>query len=220
MHLRAQVSLFTVSALPKDTIVNTFHFNTDTGSTGNFDTIVSRLDTLYSALGSYISTIMNGQARVKIYDLEDQEPRTPVHDATFTYVPDGGPTMPADVAICLSYQAATVSGESPRRRRGRLYLGHPNDACRGPVNGADITVHTNARNAIAAQFDALASAVDPKWAVFSPTTAGPSLGLNGAYTEEQLAPAFNDVTNGWIDDRFDTQRRRGATPTTRTLWSV
>lgn len=219
MFLRCQVTLNTVSALPKDQIVNTYHFNSDTSDPGNFDAILLRMSQLYGQLDSYMSTIMTGVATVRIYNLEDPEPRTPVFVNNIGFNPDGGPTMPADVAICCSYQAVQQSGESPRRRRGRIFFGHPNDSCRGPLVGSDITIHPNALVGISTPFDALAAEDDPRWAVFSPTTAGPPLGPNGAYTEAQLNPAFNDVTNGWIDNRFDTQRRRGGTPTARQTWT-
>jgi hypothetical protein len=48
-------------------------------------------------------------------------------------------------------------------------------------------------------------------AIFSPTT----LSSGGSIDD-----AWNDAVNVWVDDAFDTQRRRGARATTRSLGTI
>jgi len=57
-----------------------------------------------------------------------------------------------------------------------------------------------------------AGGVTAVWAVFSPTTAGPA-----PWDEATLEAATTWVTQGYIDNAFDTQRRRGTKATARSL---
>lgn len=221
--LRAQVTMPRTTAIPGDSIVNTFHFDTDVDTAVEAtygSTIQTRLNTLYTALAGYFSSILSGVCNLKIYDLQEGEPRAPIHTGTWTLTGLAAADFPAEVAVCASYYAAGASGESMRRRRGRLYFGPTNSTTRGAVVNGDVTVLASARTAINTALKALADASDPKWCVFSPTTAGAPAGGGGAYTLTQLAAAANDVAGGWCDDRYDTQRRRGADPTTRTTWTA
>lgn len=219
--LRCQVTLNSDSGLPEDVTVNTFHFDSDTPFDAAMGaTIKGRIDTFYGAIDEYLGQGLSGQGTVAIYDLEDPEPRTPVYEAALAGFAPATSAMPSQVAVCLSYQADGESGEPQRRRRGRLYLGPlALGGTIGAMVGGDVTVLPGARTAIAAAASALASAADPKWAVFSRAEAGAPAGVDDAYTAAQLGPAFNDVTNGWVDDRHDIQRRRQHKPTVRTTWT-
>jgi len=55
----------------------------------------------------------------------------------------------------------------------------------------------------------VAGGLSVKWAVYSPTTDA----------VDTIDNAFNDVLDGWVDNAFDTQRRRGPAATTRITWT-
>lgn len=211
------------TGIPGDAVVNTFHFDTDVDTqveTTYGNTIQTRLNALYGSIAQYLSSLLTGVCNLKIYDLQEAEPRSPIHIGTWTLTGLQTADFPAEVAVCASYFAAGASGQSMRRRRGRLYFGPTNSTTRGAIVNGDVTVLATARTNINAALKTLADASDPKWCVFSPTAAGAPLGGNGAYTLTQLNNAANDVAGGWVDDRYDTQRRRGADPTTRTTWAA
>lgn len=48
------------------------------------------------------------------------------------------------------------------------------------------------------------------WCIYSPTTETQTA---------SLASSFIPIVGGWVDNAWDTQRRRGLEPTTRTTWS-
>jgi hypothetical protein len=49
--------------------------------------------------------------------------------------------------------------------------------------------------------------VDVQWCVYSPTTPG------------DMSDKFKQVTRGWIDNEWDTQRSRGLRATLRNGWA-
>lgn len=203
-HLKAQVSLAMVSNIPEDSPVNTWHFQGVNDSTGR-DAIIDGLTDFYDTMRLELAdTVSQNGHRIKIYDMADPEPRAPIRDQTFnlTSAPSGGPQA-AEVALCLSFQGDRVSGESQASRRGRIYF--------GPL---DTTVVDSAGRPSSAFQTKLANAGDTLmtfmlgggwtmlWCVYSPTTSS-------------LTP----VTNGWVDNAFDIQRRRGLAPTSRVTFS-
>jgi len=52
------------------------------------------------------------------------------------------------------------------------------------------------------------------WVVFSPTTAGPE-----PWSEGVLTSASPQVVGGYVDNAFDTQRRRGTDATVRVTFT-
>lgn len=220
-HYRIQCELPRSTGLPEDKVVNTFYFEGDFSAATEAAALVciGRLKTFYGAVAQYLSTLVTGVVNFKAYDLEQSEPRAPIATDTVTLTGLQTADFPAEIAVCCSFQGTPASGENQRRRRGRIYLGPTNSTTRGAIVGGDVTVLASARTNITAAMNTMADQQSPKWAVFSPTEAGPPLGTNGAYTANQLGEAFNDVTNGWVDDRYDIQRRRGAKATTRTTFT-
>jgi hypothetical protein len=112
----------------------------------------------------------------------------------------------------LSFQGAQESGANMRRRRGRLYL-PPMDTSSLSLVGGRVTVAAPTVTTIVNAADAMlnmSSTLGLQWAVFSPTT----LAETGSYDA-----AFEDVTNGWVDNEWDIQRRRGTVAQSRTLFS-
>jgi len=202
-HIKAVTQLMMTTSILDDAAVNTWHFQGLNTSVEQAD-IVAGLTDFFDTLRSYLSgkVAQNGH-RIKLYDMADPEPRAPIVDTTFNLssAPAGGP-MASEVCLCLSFQGDRVSGTPQASRRGRIYFGPldttPIDSD-GRPSSALITDLADAGNTL--RLAMIASAGTILWVVYSPTynTTTP-------------------VTNGWVDNAFDTQRRRGLAPSTKTLW--
>jgi len=201
--LRAQVILGSDSALPKDVSVNTFHFDTTVPyDTASAQSVIDRLRVFYNAIKSDLSQTLNpALCTVKIYDLSDIKPRVPREHQSLNLDLVGNSSHPREVALVLSFEAARQSGSVQRRRRNRVYLG-PLSVI-GTVSGADFRPPT-------ALLDEIASAAGT-------LKANASLGIQWVI-RSQVGNFVAPVANGWLDNAFDTQRRRGADPTSRSTF--
>jgi hypothetical protein len=210
--VRAQVVLQGVSGLAEDRFVNTWAFGSqDAGSPADadLDAIADALQTFYTTnpvghtnkLEDFWAGFMDTPATINMYRLGETPPRTPiVYD--FAISPGGSNPFPAEVALCLSF----FSGRNLPRRRGRIYFGPlaQNGAEPGPFPEGDRRPAGSLTTCLTGAASRLASAslgLYP-WAVLS--------GADG-----QLRP----VTDGWVDNAFDTQRRRGVAASSRLTWS-
>ena len=208
--IQAQVIIQATSNITADNSTNTWHFYSplpfDPDDNVN---IVDMIKDFYSksydtgaTVGSFLSPQVQPNADVKLYNMGDPTPRVPIFESSFSLSrPGSGTPLPQEVALVFSYQAQRQSGMSQARRRNRIYL--------GPL--AQTALGTNGRpseqiiNAMARAGRELKKASDAslswQWRVYSPTVGESFL-----------------VHDGWIDNSFDTQRRRGVDPTARTLW--
>lgn len=214
-QLRYQVSLDRDGGLPENVVVNVWHFDTDQSIADDADDIADRLIAFYQALSAqpWWAGSLAGTGHVKAYDMNQAKPRPPVYEDDFTIVP-ASTSLPAELAVCLSFQADPVAGVNQGRRRGRVYLGPFSEQATLGTGGtrADVLVNPELVAAITAAAADLAhgpDAGDGRLAVYSPT-----LDVTGT-----VADAFNDVTNGWVDNAWDIQRRRGGDATIRTTWT-
>lgn len=219
--MRAQVTIPIDSNLPEDSIVNTWYFDGDDDAEmvdeDYGDQVMTMLTTFYQAIdGVVLASNIGANASVKIYDMRDAEPRVPERTDTIALAPAASEPYPNEVAICLSFAAEFASGVNPARRRGRIFLG-PIASEVGNLSAGQVRVGSAAQTAIA---DAAATMQDglvhevgsvlrTRWAVYSPKTH---------QVTGDIGAAFNDVLTGWVDDSFDTQRRRGYRTTSRTVW--
>jgi hypothetical protein len=188
------------SERPEDAITNTFHFvNTDTVS--DYDNVRDILENFYTVQAPdapnlitafMTSASITGNWTLKAYALEDPKPRQPVIMWTGSVSPGIGAALPAEVALVQSFQANIESGEIPARRRNRVYLGPfstaANSATGRPSDNLVATMLFAGKQMI---LEATAS-VRWTWVAYSPT-----------------ADEANQITNGWVDNAWDTQRRRG-----------
>lgn len=216
---RAQVTIPRDTGIAEDNVVNTFYFDCNDTGIGtahsiNNTTILSMLTTFYNAIDQYLSPVVGPSATVKLYDMRDATPRVPTGTGTIALTPGAGSGLPEEVALCLSFSGDIQSGDNPRRLRGRVYLG-PLDSGNGIItNGAYrpassmLTAIANAASAMAATHQNSQNE-DVNWAIYS----------RALDNEGSLDDAFNDVTNGWVDNSYDTQRRRGPKPSAKTLWT-
>lgn len=209
--VRAQVVLQGDSDLPEDRFVTTYVFgNQDGGSPSDAD-----LDTIHGLLEAFWTTdpvggtgtlmsLLGGQcsgtAETRLYRLGDTPPREP-YITPFTvsgFSQSSG--MPAEVAICISYYATS----NAPRRRGRIYFG-PCSNLTGAFAGGEWRPTQNTIDILQLKArDLLQGSNDQlwPWAVLS-----------------DVDNVARPITNGWVDNAYDTQRRRGVAADNRTLWS-
>lgn len=191
-----------ITGLPEDVYVNTMAFESNSMIPGEAEvaTMIEAITALYDELGTIISDDVNDDPVLKIYNIDDVEPRVPLVEAQITAGFSGGTVpLPSEVAVCLSYRGGLVSGAPASRRRGRIYVGPLGVNCLGITGRPDGVVATALQDAV----EAFRAVLDPEpinHAVWS--RAGDNL---------------YDVVQYWTDDAFDTQRRRGLSPTTKTV---
>lgn len=188
------------SERPEDAITNTYHFqNTDTVT--DYDNVRDMLENFYtvqapdspSTIVSFMSPqSITGRWTLKAYALEDPKPRQPVITWQGEATPISSTPLPAEVALVQSFQADIESGEIPARRRNRVYLGpfgvSSNSSTGRPIDNLVATMLFQGKQLI---LESQAS-LRWTWVAYSPT-----------------ADQANAITNGWVDNAWDTQRRRG-----------
>lgn len=201
--IRASVILHTTNADPADYITNNFCFM-GANPEEDMDALTQKLREFYMDIGmSYFSnTIDNEGHQVKYYDLPGVKPNYPLQEDTFDFIiaPSGTP-LPSELSVCLSFQGSKASGFPQARRRGRIYVGplsvgsnvngRPDPSLIGAIAAAGNALRT----------DVAAIAGDTRWAIWSVRNQAPV-----------------EVTDGWVDNAFDIQRRRGVRDTSRTTW--
>jgi len=196
--------MHTVDNIAENFLTNTWCFG-GTSPANDAATIENHLATFYTAWWGHAGLGMAGGSvhEVKWYDLPGLKPNYPWRTSTLNFgtAPSTDP-MPAEVALVLSFQGAKASGFPQRRRRGRIYLGTV--AATKTAAGRPAAAMVTAMAAAAGTFKANVAAIsgDTVWAVWS--------GADNAHVE---------ITNGWIDNSWDTQRRRGLDTTARTTFA-
>lgn len=228
-YLRAQVVLPGSSNLPEDVFINTFHFQTQSATVTEAENIVAALKDLYTLaapggspanapIGQWIGGVVKRDAnacKIKVYDLEEPKPRPILHTGQFTmtgtstgYTQD----LPAEVALC-----ATFWGVANRpRTRGRVYLGPwGNHASGAGTNGRSIPI-IGLRQSIAASFGRL---INISGATFQLCVFSRGVYQIDGVVQPVTEQLYTPVTDGWVDDAWDTQRRRGQEATTRTTFT-
>lgn len=200
--MRCQVRLLTSSPDPSDVFQNTWFLENPLTSDLALmaDQATPRFKNFYQALASYYGDFVQS-AEIRFYDMADPPPRIPeVRD--MLYSPGHDPAqgnLPEEVAVVL-----TIHGTPPvtPRRRGRLYLGPLCTTALSSVPEQATRVSDQLVDAIAARavaFKQDASGGD--WVIYSPTSG-----------------FAVSVAGGWVDNAFDSQRRRGPDASSRTTW--
>jgi len=207
------------SGLPEDDAINVWHFTSlGTDLADNIEAMGTALSTFYSSIDEiYCANTMTGDFSIDYYDLSDTPPRSVVGTSNITDLPiTTGDGLPSECSICLSFEGALVSGLIRARRRGRLYLGPLSAGVSSTIDGYVIVGSPTVGVIIDAATELVTSGgLDFVWSVFSPTAAG-----TPPWDEATLEAATTYVHHGWVDDAFDTQRRRGTLPTGRATFAV
>jgi hypothetical protein len=105
--------------------------------------------------------------------------------------------LPTEVAVCGSFYA----DRNIPRQRGRLYIGPLNLSALDQSTGRP---HSGIMNAIAEGMERI-------------TTLGTTLQWV-AYSTVAVGGSWLPVDNGWVDNAFDIQRRRGIEASSRIVW--
>lgn len=206
------------NGLPEDRYITTWCFSTAGGfDEGDHDFYAARLNDFINLpigagspvslfLGSQVSRAV-GAAKVITYDLGEGVPRTP-HTTTFTVDPtattgDFLKPLPAEVALCLSMKTAT----NGPRGMGRVYIGPFNaGALNASPESGESRPAVNLRDALTLGAGRLLDEVEASsrtWCVLSQTDG-----------------VARPITGGFVDNAFDTQRRRGLLASSRVIWPV
>lgn len=217
------VELAHKNGLPEDSVVNTFNFITLDTTVATADVITANLNDFYNAdipgagTGSLATYLANSLSRTFPPLVRFYEPRfdggpmgSPVYTrnlSNLTAATPGGSSLPAEVALCLSYHSnygfaqEELGNTRPRARlRGRVFLGPWLQGVSQEGTNGITHPTTNIINVILDAGKALMAMTPIQWAVWSRV--------------DNLA---TEVTQCSVDDAFDTQRRRGQRPISKTI---
>lgn len=216
---RAQVIFQGKSGLPEDRFITSWAFQGPEVEPNSVATsaIAAMLNDFYATpvAPSTATVVTNlsdviqrgpGAMKINVYGLAQAPPRAPFEYEFDLPVVDTGTPYPAEVAVCASF----YSERNLPRNRGRVYVGPLRSAVsqeetttgRVRVSDAFMGVLRDSMQRLAAD-SATTGEGRPRWCVLS-------------LADQALKP----VTNGWVDDAFDIQRRRGEQATNRTLWQM
>ena len=190
---RFQVRLQSATSLPEDVFENVLYFSVDSPDTVQGCAEGIRDAYLNHAPISGVSTI-----EVRAYPLGGGQPEVIVGPQTATGLSGG--TLPTEVALCLSYAAVDDVSASTARRRGRIYIGPIGAASPGDRPSSAL------QSAVLDLGEALAQigfGANTTWVMYSPT--------------DDTTAKIEAI---WVDNAWDTQRRRGFAPTARTVRDV
>lgn len=203
-HFRVLATFQRESNLPEDVAVNSWAFRNDSATIGGFTAAVgAMLDAFYfgtasngSTVGEYLSGNI-ASVEYTAYDLGQAPPRAPIDCSTDLVPGFTGQELPGEVALCHSY----VAGRNLARQRGRLYIGPLNTSALSNISGRPVPTGAFIDALVDRAANLEASTEDATWVLIS-----------------QADQAAKVITGGWVDNAFDTQRRRGMAPTTRDTW--
>jgi hypothetical protein len=226
MTTLARVTLPTVSNIAADSVVNTFHFGEAGVAPPAPLTILTAIEDFYNgqtagtgAVAMFLSGSLSratNAVRVDFFDAEGPAGTSPVGSGSFTLLaPTVAEGLPDEVACCLSYRNGTDLSPMRRRRRGRVFLG-PFTLQAATTNAYPIRPALSLQQIMAAAGTRLANNAAAVWVVFSAKD-------RPAPAPAKKPPQANDetylITEGWVDNAFDTMRSRGPAPTARLLWT-
>jgi len=203
--LRAQVILHTKDNLAENYVTNSWCISAaSVPALSDLDDYTDCFKDAYDEFASYLAyPIAQNGHEIKWYDLSiTSPPNYPLQINTWNLATNPSAAgLPSEVALCLSFQGEKVSGFPQNRRRGRVYIGPIKDSANsgGRPTSATLTDFANTATTLCSDLKA----------VGNPALLSVWSHLDGASVE---------VHDGWIDDAWDTQRRRGVARTTRTTW--
>lgn len=211
-HWRAQFALQGKSGLPEDQYVNTFVFRNDAiGATRSQvgDNIRQFLrdayDVAHQPSAVSVASLLAGgavtnEATIKVYDLGQAPPREPLIYTETLATLAGATAMPEELAACISYYA----DRNLPRQRGRIYIGPLESGLSDATGNTGVRIGDLLKNALVGMGVYLvAGNANLTWTLLSRADA-----------------VTRVVTDGWVDDAFDIQRRRGVAPSTRTRFTA
>lgn len=198
-----------VSGITRDVVINSWHFQGLRSVLLDGPAIVTDLDTFYTrdytGFGAIARQWAPSRSRAgHVYRIRDVAVRGPgvlfPSEVALWPLLGGTTPVPEEVALCMSY--GSLFRLTRPRERGRLYLGPWNtNALLQDANGRARPDPARITRAITMAASALATAATSDWSIYSPTTR-----------------VAISTSGGWVDDAWDTQRRRGPRAAARTNW--
>ena len=198
------------SGLAEDQFVNSWHFRMSGVFAPDFENVRDLLTDFYSddfesgapTIANFMSTEnITGDYTLKAYQLTDAKPRTPEYEYSGSVAVGGGDSLPTECSAVFSFQAVVESGENQKRRRNRTYLGpfsvSAND--NGMLKGTLVERMLFQGKQL---YNSSLDSATWDWVIYSPSN-----------DEAEL------VHTGWVDNAWDTQRRRGIAKTARGTFS-
>lgn len=203
--LRVNAILPELSGLPRDIVVNSWYFIGTDNEVTMAGEAADRLDAFYTGITAWRNT--DGYnfpgAIYQIYNEEDTPPRIPGLIQSDYTATGPGSGLPSEVAACLSYHENLAGGGIPTaRKKGRIFIG-----------ALDSGVISLTGNRIVLDDDFVASLTTAAEALLTANTAGTTWAFHSP-----TRGTYNAIVGGWVDNAFDTQRRRGTDSTSRVLW--
>lgn len=174
------------STFPRDRMCITPHFD-DGGISTDPDGLCEDLAT---ALQTWVAS--TGELTVKAYDAQGSTPVYPQGSAVRNAGASMNTACPRELALCLSF----YSGQNVGRKRGRVYL-PMGLVTSGSVGLRPSPTHISKVDDLAVVFQDLGGP-DVDWCVYS-----------------RADDVARPVTNWFVDDEWDIQRRRGLRSSSR-----
>lgn len=213
VNLICQAVIPMYTGLPTDVITNSWSFH-DSGVGTDFEAAADAInpfvqafyDSIYDNVPNYLMS-PSSTWEARWYNRDAPPPRAvyvlPLRTTGFTAA---GSAIPTETACVLSFQGVRVSGQVQARRRGRVYLGGlpPASIDQSTSTSYPIFQPTFVNDVVAAAAalrDGLEATPTYRWVVWSTASAG-----------------WTEVSDGWVDNSPDTQRRRSVDATLRTTW--
>lgn len=188
VHIENQVD----SALPRDKMIVTPHFNVSSGT----PTPATLANAIATAFKTWLATASPISVKVYTAGAGDSGPPLATKDLD-TASPPLVSSVPREVCLCLSY----FSSQNVKRQRGRLYIPFSwikSHTASGTINVRPTAAQQTAVKEFATQVLMPQSASGAQWGFWSNATN-----------------SFRAVTDYWVDDEWDIQRRRGLRSTGR-----
>lgn len=194
------------SGLAEDDYQNVLYYETSgSGEVGLSVGDVEVMDGIAAAYNASFLTAFTGSIasmQIRAY-APGLNPTGPLVTKSYAFNATGLPA-PGEVAICLSY----YSEQNSPRKRGRVYLGPWDRGIVGEFRPA-ASVRTNIL-AFARAIADIGANSQATWMQRSMVGSTPQLPV----------ATYSPVTNFYVDDAWDTQRRRGLKPTARSAGVV
>lgn len=193
-----QVTLPFGPALPENVVVHTFYLNDTLPNEWPGSTDWGKLcdDAAAAWQSSWTLTTSIRPITVKVYNAQGAPPHDPLHTSTLNATAAlNTPNWPTQLAMCLSFKG----GQRPWQR-GRMFLAPWTCATFAGVSSIANRPSTAMQNQALSLADALAGlgGIDIDWGVYSKTH-----------------DSWVSMTQAWVDDSWDIQRRRKLDPTGR-----
>lgn len=191
--------------IAEDRFINTFHFImaseiiADVAAAVNTDLAAFYNSTASgTSIAANMPTFVNRAATTRFYNMDTPAPRVPFIVPWTLAASSGTTPIPEEVAVVCSFHGAPPI--TPRRR-GRVYIGPLNSSCLA-ADGNGVRVSSSFQSCITTRAKALADS-STEWVIWSPTD------------QDTVS-----IAGGFVDNAFDTMRKRGTKPTARSTWAI